>query len=57
MALLTELSLCGVRITDGGLEHLKKLTGLEVLRLDATLVTPAGVAALQRVLPRCRISH
>ena len=37
--------------------HLKGLTKLAKLTLDATLVTDAGVANLQNALPNCKISY
>jgi hypothetical protein len=43
---------CGqTRFTDAGLVHLESLRGLQSLYLQQTLVTPAGVAHLQRILP------
>ena len=41
-------------ITDAGLVHLKGLTNLHTLWLDDTLVSPAGVAELQKALPNCK---
>jgi hypothetical protein len=44
-------------ITDAGLVHLEGLTKLENLYLMGTSVTPAGVAKLQRKLPKTKIRH
>ena len=53
---LTELVLFGCKqITDTGLKELAKLTRLDVLWLSETKVTKAGVARLQKALPKCRI--
>ena len=41
--------------TDAGLQYLHGLTGLEYLSLPPTIVTDAGLARLQRVLPNCKI--
>jgi len=35
--------------------HLKGLTSLQTLETRKTKVTPAGVADLQAVLPKCKI--
>jgi internalin A len=53
---LDVLDLEDTNITDAGLVHVKGLEHLGELALDETFVTPAGVAAVQRALPRCRIS-
>ena len=45
------------RITDGGLKELAKLEQLTKLNLRDTKVTKAGVAQLQKALPKCIISH
>jgi hypothetical protein len=42
-------------VTDAGLEHLKNLTRLKELDLYDTKVTAAGVAELQKALPKCQI--
>ncbi len=47
----------GSRITDAGLVHLAGLTSLEVLHLDDTQITDAGVAKLKEVLPDCEIKR
>ncbi len=54
---LRELSIVSFDLTDLGLEHLKALTELDRLhvRSDADRITPAGMNALRRALPRCRI--
>ena len=49
--------LSGTKISDAGLEHLKGLKNLKVLRLDRTKVTDAGVAELKKALPGCRIDR
>jgi len=40
-----------------GLAHLKGLTKLQTLDINSTKVTKAGVAALQKALPNCKIKH
>ena len=52
---LQTLHLEGTQITDAGLVHLKGMTNLHGLNLRETKVTDAGVAALQKVLPNCKI--
>jgi Leucine-rich repeat (LRR) protein len=42
------------KITDAGLVHLKGLTGLQKLSLPEQ-ITDAGIAALQKALPDCKI--
>jgi hypothetical protein len=42
-------------VTDAGLAHIEKLTGLTFLDLTGTKVTAAGVDKLQNALPNCRI--
>jgi len=39
------------------LEHLKGLSNLLSVDLEATQVTDAGVKKLQKALPKCDISH
>ena len=51
---VVEVSLHLAKITDAGLVHLKGLTNLPTLWLDDTLVSPAGVAELQKALPNCK---
>ena len=41
--------------SDALLEHLKRLTQLQELRLIETRVNDAGVKELQKALPKCRI--
>ena len=43
-------------ITDAGLEQLKRLTNLRDLNVDGTKVTAEGVEALQKALPKVKIS-
>jgi serine/threonine protein kinase/Leucine-rich repeat (LRR) protein len=45
----------GTQVSDAGLKELAALKKLESLNLVATKVTAAGVAALQKALPKCRI--
>jgi len=53
---LQTLLLSGTHVTDAGLRHLSGLTQLESLWLtNNKKVTAAGVAALQRVLPKTKI--
>jgi len=40
---------------DGGLAHLKGLTGLQELNLQDTRITDASLADLQKALPKTRI--
>jgi|GEM_PF-1435586 hypothetical protein len=42
-------------ITDRGLAHIAKLSSLQSLDIRQTKVTAAGVARLQKALPRCKI--
>jgi len=42
-------------VTDAGLKELAGLKSLRWLRLNDTKVTAAGVAALQKELPACKI--
>jgi hypothetical protein len=43
------------RITDAGLKKVAKLQQLSGLYLGSTKVTKAGVAELQKALPKCKI--
>ena len=52
---LTYLDLENNDITDADLEFLKSLKNLETLHIRQTKVTKQGVAALQKVLPKCYI--
>jgi hypothetical protein len=52
---LERLSLVGSRVTDEGLKALHSLSSLQELDLTDTQVTAAGVAALQKALPKCKI--
>ena len=55
---LKVLSLSGAKhVTDTGLKEVAKLKQLDVLSLGNTQVTKAGVAELQKALPKCKISH
>ena len=47
----------GTKVTDKGLSHLRELKQLQFLSLFETRVTDAGVAALQKSLPRASIAH
>jgi hypothetical protein len=53
------LSLGGLRsqITDVGLKEVAKLQKLTVLDLSECKITDAGVAELQKALPKCEIHH
>ncbi len=44
-------------MTDSGLKELAALNGLHTLNLFGAQVTDAGVAALQKALPDCKISR
>jgi internalin A len=53
---LEALNLAGTRVTDAGLKDLSALFSLRWLNLNRTAVTADGAAALQRDLPRCKIT-
>ncbi len=55
LAGLAELNLIGADVSDAGLDQLRDLRTLEKLNLHQTNVTAAGVAALQKALPNCKI--
>ena len=40
-----------------GLEHLKGLAGLQILDLHSTKVSDDGVAALEKALPKLKVSR
>jgi hypothetical protein len=50
------LNLAGSQVSDAGLVHLKKVSGLTTLDLRATNVTAKGVNDLRQSLPACTIS-
>jgi hypothetical protein len=52
---LTDLRLACPTLTDEGLKALHGLNGLKELNLTGTQVTAAGVAMLQKALPKCKI--
>ena len=52
-----QLDLSNTQITDAGLKEVAKMKQLIVLILDDTKVTKAGVAQLQKALPKCKIIH
>jgi RNA polymerase sigma factor (sigma-70 family) len=52
---LQHLDLFGTKVTDAGLDHLKGLTQLRYLILPPA-VTDAGVGALQKSLPRLKVT-
>jgi hypothetical protein len=47
--------LLATQITDAGLKEVAKLKNLDTLDLRLTKVTKAGVAELQKALPKCKI--
>ena len=49
------LSLAGSGLTDAGIKHLAGLPKLEWLDLRKTKASAAGVAELQKALPKCKI--
>jgi hypothetical protein len=51
------LDVSGTKITDASLKNHKGLTHLRYVWLDGTKVTAAGVAELQKALPKCSITH
>ena len=55
---IRHVELTGTRVIDAGVDSLKGLAGLaglDVLWLDHTSVTEAGVKTLQQALPHCKI--
>jgi hypothetical protein len=52
---LRSLSLDGTSVTDAGLVELARLTALEHVHIDNTLVSDVGVGALRTALPNCRV--
>lgn len=56
---LRQLFLRGcANITDAGLLHLRALTHLRTLELtDCERLTPAAIAALQKALPKCKVTR
>jgi len=55
LANVTRLALNGTDITDASLKEVAKLQQLTDLDLYDTRVTQAGVAELQKALPKCDI--
>ena len=47
----------GTEIADAGLKEVAKLKQLTLLSLYDTKVTKAGIAELQKALPKCNIGH
>ena len=43
--------------SNGCLAHLKEMTKLQMIRLDGTKVTDAGIVELQKALPNCEITR
>ena len=54
---VTELFLFNKKITDAGLKEVAKCKKLTFLQVEDTKITPAGVAQLQKALPKCYIAH
>jgi len=52
---LRMLFLAGIKINDTDLKEVAKLKQLSFLNLEYTKVTKAGVAQLQKALPKCEI--
>ncbi len=44
-------------VTDTGLVHLQRMSRLERLRLEGTMVTDEGAKRLQQSLPHCKITR
>lgn len=44
-------------ITDAGLQHLAKMKQLEQVQLGPSKITDAGVSALRKALPGCKVQH
>jgi hypothetical protein len=42
-------------VTDAGLKELAQIQGLTILDIRHTKLTKAGVAELQKALPKCKI--
>ena len=57
MQSLTLLDLGGTKITDAGLKEVAEMKQLAILRLKNNKLTNAGVAHLQKALPKCKITH
>lgn len=55
MITLEELHVPGTRVSDVGLKALYGLKNLRTLDLSNTKVTAAGVAALKKALPACKV--
>ena len=53
---VTSLNLHYTQTTDACLKEAAKLQQLEELNLNNTQITAAGVAELQKALPKCKIS-
>ena len=45
----------GAYLGNGGIRHLEGLTNLTALDLRKTKASAAGIAALQKALPKCKI--
>jgi hypothetical protein len=54
--LLTQLSMNCPKVTDAGLEPLKKLTKLTNISITRSGITAAGLAELRAALPDCRVT-
>jgi hypothetical protein len=54
---LQTLDLASTQVDDDGLPRLYGLAQLRILRLSVTDVTDAGVAALQKALPKVKIER
>ena len=52
---LANLTLSQSSVVDIDIKHLATLNGLATLNLRGTRITPAGVAALKKALPNCKI--
>ncbi|HEX7379088.1 MAG TPA: hypothetical protein VF278_18340, partial [Pirellulales bacterium] len=53
--LVRDIDLTGSGLTDAGLEHLTRMASLVELDIRETRVTAAGVEALRKALPDCKI--
>jgi hypothetical protein len=53
---LKTLNLAYTSVSNEGLDHLRDLTGLTLLRLNDTAVNAAGAGRLQEALPKCKIA-
>jgi len=54
---LRELNLKGTALTDADLANLATVVRLQSLNVSGTGVTPAGVDAFQKAVPKCMVAE